>query len=86
MINLRIEKAHLLGFESYAAYELDDRMAKAPEQVFDLLDQVWKAALPVAEKERDEMQALIRAEGDTFKLAREDWWYYAEKLRKQKYT
>ncbi|MBN2612065.1 MAG: M3 family metallopeptidase [Bacteroidales bacterium] len=84
--NLRIEKANLLGFPSFAAYQLDDRMAKTPAAVYELLDNVWEKAIAVAKKERDEMQAIIDAEGGNFRLAAEDWWYYAEKLRKQKYN
>jgi peptidyl-dipeptidase Dcp len=85
MTNLRVEKAHLLGFPSFAAFILDDRMAKTPDAVYELLDRVWNAALPIAEKEKKEMQAIIDREGGNFQLEAEDWWYYAEKLRKEKY-
>ncbi len=85
MIELRNEKAHLLGFDNYAAYVIDVNMAKTPENVYDFLYKLWKPALEVAKKERAEMQAIIDAEGGKFKLASWDWWYYAEKLRKQKY-
>ncbi|MFO7656248.1 MAG: M3 family metallopeptidase [Bacteroidales bacterium] len=84
--NLRVEKANLLGFPSFAAYQLDDQMAKTPAEVYDLLDKVWEKAILLAKKERDEMQAIVDAEGGNFSLAAEDWWYYAEKLRKQKYN
>ncbi|MBN2522988.1 MAG: M3 family metallopeptidase [Bacteroidales bacterium] len=83
--NLRIEKAHLLGFSAYADYELDDRMAKTSENVYKVLNRVWEASLPVAVHEREQMQAIIDNEGKDFKLASYDWWYYAEKLRKQEY-
>ena len=83
--NLRIEKAHLLGFSTYAEYELDDRMAKTPENVYKVLNRVWEAALPVAISEREQMQTIIDEEGNDFKLASSDWWYYAEQLRKKKY-
>lgn len=86
MAILRVKKANLLGFPSFAAYQLDNRMAKTPEAVYNLLDKVWEAAIPVAKQEREEMQAIIDAEGGNFKLGAEDWWYYAEKLRKQKYN
>jgi peptidyl-dipeptidase Dcp len=85
MIRLRIEKAGLLGFNTYADYELDDRMAKTPENVYRVLNRVWEASLPVAVKEREQMQRIIDDEGGDFRLASYDWWYYAEKLRKQKY-
>jgi len=85
IMNLRVERAKLLGYETYAHYMLEDRMAKTPDKVYELLNRLWAAALPVAKKERDEMQAIIDKEGGDFKLASWDWWYYAEKLRKQKY-
>lgn len=85
MTLLRLEKANLLGFPSFAAYQLDNKMAKTPEAVFGFLDKIWAAALPVAASEREDMQAIIDREGGNFQLAPEDWWYYAEKLRKEKY-
>jgi peptidyl-dipeptidase Dcp len=85
IINLRIEKARLLGYESFAHYTLETRMAGTPEAVYDLLDQLWAASLPVAKREVVEMQAIIDAEGGGFELAPWDWWYYAEKVRKAKY-
>jgi len=85
MAVLRVEKSNLLNFESYAALRLDDRMAGNPEAVYGLLDRVWESAIPVAKTERQEMQAIIDEEGGEFKLGAEDWWYYAEKLRKKKY-
>ena len=60
-------------------------MAKNPATVYTFLDKVWTAALPVAKKEASELQAMIDKEGSKFKLEPWDWWYYAEKLRKQKY-
>ncbi len=86
MARLRVKKAHLLGWETYAAYELDDRMAKTPENVYNFLDRVWQAALIRAKNERAEMQEIIDSEGEDFKLAPSDWWYYAEKLRNKKYN
>ena len=83
--SLRVERANLLGFESHAAYVLDDNMAKTPENVYELLNKVWNAALPVAKTEAKTLQAMIDAEGNTFKLESWDWWYYTEKLRKEKY-
>lgn len=82
---LRVERAHLLGYKTHANYILEENMAKEPDHVYKLLDQVWEAALPVAKQERTELQALIDAEGGKFKLQAWDWWYYAEKLKKQKY-
>jgi len=85
IINLRVERAHLLGYSTYADYVLENRMAKTPEKVYELLDRLWEAALPVAKNEVVEMQAIIDAEDGGFDLASWDWWFYAEKLRKQKY-
>jgi len=86
IINLRIQKAHLLGYPNYAAYVLEERMAKNPENVMTLLNQVWEATLPVAQREAMQMQQIIDDEGGNFKLESWDWWYYAEKLRKQNYN
>jgi peptidyl-dipeptidase Dcp len=65
---------------------LDEQMAKTPKNVYDLLDKVWKPALARAKTERDEMQKMIKAEGNNFKLESWDWWYYAEKIKKAKYN
>ncbi|NPV82262.1 MAG: M3 family metallopeptidase [Candidatus Aminicenantes bacterium] len=85
-ITLRIEKAGLLGYRTWADYVLEENMAKTPENVYRFMDQVWKPALKRAREEAAELQKLIRAEGGNFKLEPWDWWYYAEKLRKQKYA
>jgi peptidyl-dipeptidase Dcp len=85
IVDLRLEKAKLFGFNHYADYRLQNRMAKNADNVYKLLGQVWDAALPVAKKEAREMQTIIDNEGGNFKLASYDWWYYAEKIRKQKY-
>jgi peptidyl-dipeptidase Dcp len=85
MANLRLEKAQLLGYETHAHYILEKRMAKKPEDVYNLLNPIWEAALRVSKKEVLEMQSLINREGNDFKLAAWDWWYYAEKLKKEKY-
>ncbi len=85
MVALRGECAELLGFSSYAAYRLDDQMAKTPAAARKLMDEVWVRARTKALAERDAMQALIAAEGGNFALAAWDWRYYAEKLRKARY-
>ncbi|MCU0305474.1 MAG: M3 family metallopeptidase [Thermoanaerobaculales bacterium] len=85
IVNLRVDKARLLGYDTYADYVLEERMAGSPERVYELLDQLWAASLPVARREVAEMQAIIDAEGGGFSLAPWDWWYYAEKVRKAKY-
>ncbi len=85
IVDLRVERAHLLGYQTYADYVLENRMAGTPEKVYELLDLLWESALPVAKKEVVEMQAIIDAENGGFELASWDWWFYAEKLRRQKY-
>ena len=85
IVSLSADKAHLFGFKNYSEYVLDVNMAKNPENVFNLLDKVWDAALPIAKEEAAQLQKLIYREGNKFKLEHWDWWYYAEKLRKQNY-
>ena len=65
---------------------LDNRMAQNSENVYALLNNIWDAALPKAKEEAADMQALIDKEGGNFKLAAWDWWYYTEKIRKEKYN
>ena len=85
VVNLRVEKARLLGFETYAHYVLESRMARTPEMVYELLDRLWDASLPVARREVAEMQGIIDRSGGGFTLAPWDWWFYAEKVRKERY-
>ncbi len=84
--NLRLEKANLLGFETYADYMLSDRMAGSPQNVYDLLGKIWESALPMAKKEASMMQEMITQDGENFKLEPWDWWYYAEKIRQEKFA
>ena len=86
IVSKRLEKAKLLGFDTYAAYVVDDNMAKTPANVNSFLDKLWTAALPVAKKEADEMQKIIDREVESFKLQSWDWWYYAEIIHKEKYS
>ena len=60
-------------------------MAKTPEKVYSFLGQVWDAALPVAKAEAAAQQELIKKEGGKFKLEPWDWWFYTEKIKKEKY-
>jgi peptidyl-dipeptidase Dcp len=85
MVNLRAERAKVLGYDSFAAYRLEDSMAKTPRAVRDLLGKVWPLARSKALADRDAMQELIAEEGGNFALAPWDWRYYAEKLRKRRH-
>jgi len=84
ILKLREESAKLLGYPTFAAYRLEDSMAKTPEAVRGLLERVWKPARARALADRDALQALIAEEGGNFKLAAWDWRYYAEKLRQRR--
>ncbi len=86
IVNLRIEKAQMLGYNTHADFILDENMAKNPAAVYKLLNEVWEYALPQAKKEAAELQALVNAEGGDFEIESWDWWYYTEKLRQQKYA
>lgn len=86
MLILRQEQARLLGFESYAHFMLDEKMAKVPEAADNLLMSIWEPAMKRAKEERAALQAIIDAEGGNFKLQGWDWFYYTEKLRKEKYA
>ena len=85
IVELRDQKAKLLGFNNYAEYVIDNNMAKTPEAVYDFLMELWEPALKMAKQDVKDMQAIIDREGGNFKLASWDWWYYAEKLRKEKF-
>ncbi len=85
MVQLRTERARLLGFETFADYRLDDQMAKTPKAVRELLDNIWGRGRARARRERDDLQAKVREEGGNFAIAPWDWRYYAEKVRKERY-
>ena len=82
---LRTEKAKLLGYPTHADYVLEERMAKTPADVYGLLNQLWKPALQVAGAEAAALQAMIKEQGQDFKLEAWDWRYYAEKVKKARY-
>ena len=86
IVNLRLERAQILGFESHAAYTLDDCLAKTPEAVYKCLMDLWKPALAKAKQERDEYQKMLDKDHPGEKLQPWDWRYYCEKLRKERYA
>jgi peptidyl-dipeptidase Dcp len=85
IVVLRTELAGLLGYATYADYKLADTMAKTPAAAQGLLEQVWAPGLKRAEQDRDALQGLVDAAGETFKLEPWDWRYYAEQLRRERY-
>jgi peptidyl-dipeptidase Dcp len=86
MASLRVEKAALLGYKTYADFRLEINMAKNPENVYKFLNDLWKPSLHKAGEEVADMQKMIDAEGGNFKLQPWDWWYYSEKVRNEKYA
>lgn len=76
----------MLGYPSYAAYVTADQMAGTPAAVYELLNEVWTPALDRAKEEMAEMNTMLQRDvpGATFEPW--DWWYYAEKVRKDKYA
>ncbi|MFS8181817.1 M3 family metallopeptidase [Pseudovibrio denitrificans] len=84
-VQLRNEKAKLLGFESFAAFKLDDVMAKSTGAVDDLLTNVWGPAKARALEEAADLQDMAQSEGDNIEIAPWDWRYYSEKVRSAKH-
>ena len=86
IVSLRLEKVRLLGFDCYSNFVLDNTMAKDSKTVMDFLNNLWQYALPKAKAEAAELQKLMDRENKGEKLEAWDWWYYTEKLRKEKYN
>lgn len=86
MVNLRQKKAALLGYESHAHFVLEESMAGSPEEVMNLLNQLWTPALTSAKNELNDLQAMAQAEGKNFQIAPWDWRYYTERIRQEKYN
>ena len=88
MVRLRTEKAKLLGYKSYAHYVISEQMAATPEAVYSLLGEVWEPAVEKAKEELEEMNKLFKEDftESEYKFESWDWWYYAEKVRQQKYS
>lgn len=85
-VRLRAERAQLLGYESHAAFQLETRMAKTPEQAIEFLKLVWAPGLSRAKEELADMQALVNATDTPYKVEGHDWWYLSEKVRQEKYA
>jgi len=85
IVNLRLEKAKLLGYPNYAAWNLQDTMVKTTETVDDFFSKIVPPTVEAANKEAAELQKMIKSEGGDFELKPWDWTYYSEKLRKARY-
>lgn len=86
IVTLRLQKARLMGYKNYAEMALKDRMAKTPEAVYNLLNQVWEPAVRKAEEELADIRAEIKKEGKNFEPAGWDYRYYLDKAKKAKYS
>ena len=86
LVNLRLERANILGFPTHADYVLDDCLAKTPANVYSCLMDIWVPALKVAKQERDLYQKMLEKDEPGAKLQPWDWRYYAEKYRAEKYA
>jgi peptidyl-dipeptidase Dcp len=86
MASLRAEKAKLLGYKNHAAYVLEERMAKTPEAVYKLMDQLWEPALEKAKTEEADIKKMMLADGIKDEVQPYDWRYYTEKIRQQRYN
>lgn len=85
LVKYRLEKARLLGYDDYASYVLEDRMAKTPEAVYELLDEVWKPAMKVADKELKDIRKMAHKDGIKGDVYHYDWRYYAAKSKAAKF-
>ncbi len=85
-LELRAEKAKLLGYDSFADFKLDNTMAKTPAAVMNLLDPVWDKAREKAAADEKELARIASKEGQNDPIAPWDWRYYAEKLRAERYA
>lgn len=86
LTNLRVEKAKLLGYESYAAYILDKNMAKEPRNVYELIETLWQPSIKLAGEELTDMKKIMVKDGVKGDFKPWDWWFYADKVRAEKYA
>jgi peptidyl-dipeptidase Dcp len=85
LAQLRAQKAKLIGFSSYAAWQLEDQMAKTPQAALQFMDAIVPAATAKAAREAKDIQAVIDAQKGGFQLQPWDWNFYAEQVRKARY-
>jgi peptidyl-dipeptidase Dcp len=85
ILQLRAERAKLLGYQTHAHWRVENSMAKTPERAMELMEAVWKPAVARVHEEVRDMQALATKEGSDIKIAPWDYRYYAEKVRKARY-
>jgi peptidyl-dipeptidase Dcp len=85
LANLRGQKARLLGYKTHANYVLEESMAKTPENVNKLLNDLWKPALEIAKTEASDIQKIMAKEGIKDAVQPYDWRYYTEKIRKERF-
>ena len=85
LAQLRAQKAKLLGFPSYAAWKLEDQMAKTPEAALQFMDAIVPAATAKAASEAKDIQAVIDAQKGGFQVQAYDWNFYSEQVRKARY-
>jgi peptidyl-dipeptidase Dcp len=85
LANLRGQKARLLGYKSHANYVLEESMAKTPENVNKLLNDLWKPAIEIAKTEASDIQKMMVKDGIKGAVQPYDWRYYTEKIRKERF-
>lgn len=86
LATLRAERAKLLGYDSHAAYVLEDRMAGTPARVREFLDRIWTPSLAMSKKEAQALQEAIAKDGGDFRVAAHDWRYYTDRIRRERYA
>ena len=86
LLKARLEKAKLMGYENYASFALEERMAKTPDAVYKLLDQIWTPTLSKAKEELADINAEIKERRKNFTAEGWDWRYYADRAKKANST
>ena len=86
LVAARLAKAKLMGYDDYASFVLEDRMAKSSDKVYQLLDEVWEACFGESERGIGDINAEIKKEGGNFEAEGWDWRYYFEKAKKAKFN